>query len=337
MLQLKLPYKNSFYLKLSAMLPAFIVCLLFFSSTAYAERSFIKCWKNADGFTECGNRIPREYYSQRVRYIDEKGITRKVKERDKTREELESEKEIEKLLALEAEQQRKSKEYDDILLKTFLTIDDLLASLNSKLAIITSRSVILQSTIELKKREFSHLVRQAANMERSGKTISTKLAEKLDASRTDLRNIQSQITTEEQDTQRIKQTFAHDVELYMLTTANRIQHSLSIPSQAKKLHAVRLTCLTENQCDLQWQKANHFVKEFTTTKVLYETSKITVTDIPVKYQDIGMSLSLLESEKEKPKHIIFQIRCNREREGQEFCASGEVNGLLQEFKSVVYN
>ncbi|MCW8929618.1 MAG: hypothetical protein OQL19_05190 [Gammaproteobacteria bacterium] len=327
---------NKFTLKQVVHVLVAFLCLLIISNPLYAEKSFIKCWKNAEGLTECGNRIPREYYNQKIRYIDDAGVTRKVKEKAKTREELDAQLEIEKLLALEEKQKRKSKEYDEVLLKTYLTIDDLLFALNSKLSIIESRGTVLESTLELKKREFGNLVRQAANSERSGQKISNQLATKLDNARNSLRALQTQISAQETETKKIKEIFAHDVERFMISKSHRIKHSLSTPSQAKKRHAVRLTCLNQAQCDLHWKKANDFIKEFATTKVLYTTDKISVTDIPKEYRDIAMSLTILNSTSEDKKMLIYQIRCNQEREGQEFCASEDINGLLKEFKDAVY-
>ncbi len=328
--------KHHFTIKQTIAWSVLCICLLFISNSLHADKSFIKCWKNAEGLTECGNRIPREYYNQRVRYIDSTGITRKIKERAKTREELEAQKETDRLLALEAKQQRQSKQYDDVLLQTYLNIDDLLASLNSKLAIIESRAKVLESNIELKKREFGNLVRTAANAERSGRDISKQLAEKLSEARTTLRNLQAQVSSQEKSTEQIKKVFAHDVERFVLTKSQRIRHSLSSPSAAKKLHAVKLSCLSPAQCDLHWQNARAFIEEFATTRLLYITDKVLVTDIPVKNRDVAMSLSVLEGKDTEKQALLFQIRCNREREGQDFCASDEVDSLLKEFKNIVY-
>ena len=337
MLIMTLFYKNKLFLQQMVLLSACFFCLLFLSTSLYAEkRSYIKCWKNSEGHTECGNRIPREYYNERIRYIDDKGVTRKVKDKDKTRKELEDQQELDKLLAIEADKKRQSDDYDEVLLKTYLTIDDLLASLNSRLEIIKSRSSILNSTIALKKREFGDLVKQAADMERSGKKVSEQLTIELDAARKNLKNLQTQVKTQEINTQKIKSVFAHDVERFLLSKSNRIKHSLSTPSQAKKLHAVRLSCLSQSQCESHWEKANNFIKEFATTDMLYSTNKISVTDIPVKQQDIAMSLSFLDNKSDTKKLIIFQIRCNPDREGQEFCSGDEVSGILKEFKSITY-
>lgn len=329
-------YKNKLFLKQPGFLAFFFLYLLYLSAAVYAESSYIKCWTNTDGLKECGNTVPREYYSQRIQYIDDKGITRKVKEREKTKEERDSQKNLDELLALESEKKRKAKDYDEVLLKTYLNIDDLLASLNSKLGIIQSRSVILDSTIKLKKREFGNLVRKAANMERSGKKISNQLRTKLDTARKDLRNLQAQIIAQELNTKRIKSVFAHDVERFTLSKSKRIKYSLSSPSQLKKMHVAYLDCLNESQCDSFWEKGNKFIEEFATTDMLYSTPKVSVTDIPKKMQDIAMSLSILDNQANTRKLIILQIRCHPEREGREFCSGNEVNGILKEFKSIIY-
>jgi len=330
-------YNNTSILKQVLPLLVFCLCLLFISTAlSAADKSFIKCWKNAEGLTECGNRVPREYYNQRIRYIDNRGITRKVKEKAKTREELDAQFEVDKLLALEEKQKRQSKGYDEVLLKTYLTIDDLLESLNSKLTIIESRGSILDSTIALKKHEFGNLVRKAANMERSGQQISDQLVLQLDNARTSLRNLQAQVSHQEIETKKIKNIFAHDVERFVISKSNRIKYSLTTPSQAKKLHAVRLTCLNQAQCDSHWKKANEFINKYASTKMLYTTDKVSVTDIPLKYQDVAMSLSRLDDKSNNKKLVIFQIRCNPKRLGQEFCASEEIDGLLKEFKNIVY-
>jgi hypothetical protein len=318
----------------------FLIALSFIvlSANANAERSYIKCWKNAQGLTECGNRVPRQYYSQRIEYIDDKGITRKVKERAKTQEEKEAEIELAKLKKLEAEQLKQAREYDSVLLKTYLTIDDLLASLNSKINIIESRGKVLESTLELKKREFGALVRKAANLERSGKNIDAKLSKQLDSKRKELRNLQAQINSEQSNRENIQAKFAHDVERFMLSKTDRIKQSLTIPSQAQKLHAARVSCLSDIQCQSHWNKANDFITQFSTREILYQTDRITVTDIPYKARDISMGLAMLNvKEDEKKKLIILQIRCKANREGEEFCDSDEISGLLKEFKAIIYS
>jgi len=179
-------------------------------------------------------------------------------------------------------------------------------------------------------------VRKAANIERTGKKISKQLTKKLDSARKGLRNLQAQVIAQELNTKRIKSVFAHDVERFVLSKSKRIKYSISTPSQLKKMHVAHLDCLNESQCDSFWEKSNKFIEEFATTDILYSTPRVSVTDIPKKMQDIAMSLSILDNQANTRKLIILQIRCNPERKGQEFCSGNEVNGILKEFKSIIY-
>ncbi len=320
----------------SAFLMIFFTNTFLLSESFAASSSYIKCWKNKENMTECGNRVPREYYNTQVRYIDNSGITRKIKERTKTQEEIEAQIELQQLQAKKDRERKKLVDYDRVLLKTYLTIDDLLGSLNSRLAIIESRSAILDSNLTIKKRKFSDLVKRAANIERAGKKIPKGLTEQLELARSDLKTIQNRKKEQQEETRKLKEVFAHDVERFILTKSQRIKYSMSSPSQSKKLRAAHLSCI-DSQCDKKWQQANNFIKQYATTKILYNTNSILVTGIPIKNHDIAMSLSILDAEKKSEKVIIFQIRCNRLREGQEFCDGKEIKNLLKEFKTIAYN
>jgi len=318
------------------------ILFAFFLSAApflYAENSYIKCWQNTDGLTECGNRIPREYYNQRVRYIDEQGVTRKIKEREKNREERESQRKMEQLLAEEAEKKRQTDEYDDILLKTYLTIDDLLASLNARLEIITSRTIILDSIIELRNQSFNKLIKQAANMERNGREKPGWLIAKLTAARKDIAALKTQIVEQKENTEMIKSVFAHDVERFVISKSDRIKHSLTATGQSNKHHSAKVNCSGQSECDFYWGSANQFVTESATTDVLYSTGKVTVTDIPYKIEDIAMNLAISDntfdsdSEAQINKVITLTIRCNPQRKGRELCNSKEVSRRLTEFRN----
>jgi len=171
-----------------------ILYSLFFARLSIAGKSsYMKCWKNTQGVTECGNSVPREFYNQRIRFIDNQGITRDIKEKSKTREEILAEqqtiREEEDRLIKENEKKRQMKERDDILLKTYLTIDDILNSMRSKLDITNSRINILEASLPTSKQKFSHLVRDAADAERSGKELSDNLMSKLNSLRTEIKGL----------------------------------------------------------------------------------------------------------------------------------------------------
>jgi hypothetical protein len=321
-------------------LSATIFIFLLFSITFSHAQSYIKCWKNDQGLTECGNRIPREYYSKEVRFIDTRGITRKVKERDKTAEELAIEKENQRILDLQLTHKKELAEYDIILLKTYLTVDDLLAALDSKINILDSRTTLLQSIITTRKKQFDELVKKAADIERSGRKKPKNLQERLHLTRSELRNLQSQFKSEHKDALKIQKTYTHDVERFMITSANRMYYGMGKPGIARKFNAVRMSCSSVKQCNSYWNKARNYIKQYSTTPIRYSSNNIIVTDIPIQPHDIAMGLTYLDkkdlNDGKNNNYIIFQLRCHQGREGQEYCKDDNVSNILREFKSEMY-
>jgi len=339
-------YKYLDKFKQNILFISLLLCILS-PSFLYAGDSYIKCWKNAKGLTECGNRIPREHYHKRIRYIDAQGITRKIKDKAQTAEERESQKQLIALLKKQAAEKRKKDAYDNILLKTYLTVDDLLASLNSRLEIIKSRSMVLNSLIKLKQTKYQILIKQAADMDRSGRKKPEALVTKLDAARKDITALKAQLIEEKGNTKMIKSVFAHDVERFILSKSTKIKDKLLTDKQANKLHAVRIDCTDQKKCNSRWGKANKFITASATTPVLYSTSKIIISDIPSTDQDIAMSLSIINTQsysdkvitkntkEQQKKSLIFQIRCHPQREGKALCASEKISHLLKDFKKAI--
>ncbi len=327
----------------------FIMLLLLIlpSSYLYAGDNYIKCWKNDKGHTECGNRIPREYYHQKVRYIDSQGVTRKVKDKSQTIAERKSQKRLAALLKKQAIKKRKADAYDTILLKTYLTVDDLLASLNSRLEIIKSRSMVLNSIIKLRQKKYQGLIKQAADMDRAGKEKPKNLIKKLENTRKDIAVLKTQLIEEQDNRKMIKSVFSHDVERFLLSKSTQIKDSLLIDKQAKKLHAIRIDCVDQEKCADRWKKANQFLINSSTTFVIYTTDNITVSDIPSREQDIAMSLSVVNThsysnkvitkntKEAHHKSLIFQIRCHPQKKGKALCNSEKVSHLLTEFKKAI--
>ena len=311
--------------------------LALFTLHSYAGNTYMKCWKNSDGITECGNRVPREYYNQRIRSIDSRGVTRDIKKRARTKEERiaaqEAEKKEKALQAIKNETIRRKKMRDDILLKTYLTVDDILASLNSKLGLTTSRISILEDSIPVKKQKFDNLVKEAANMERSGKKVSDNLIAELNALRTDIKNTKLQIGIEENKQSNIKKAYRVDIERFVFLKTKLLGNRAKTEQDKEKLHIAQISCNDENQCVELCKQAHKFVTQFSSTEIVYQSDNFTVSNSPKKHDDIAMTLSLQEDGvEEKKKIIVLHIRCHPERKGRELCSSDTVKNILSDFR-----
>jgi len=124
----------------------FLLLLVLFSLPLQAKT--FKCWTNSDGFRECGNSLPPQYANQRVEFLNEKsGKVSKVTEAAKTEQQITAEKKQAKLKKKLEQEQAKQDAYDNVLLKTYLSIDDLLLSLHWKITTLNSRINVTKATI----------------------------------------------------------------------------------------------------------------------------------------------------------------------------------------------
>jgi len=220
------------------------------------------------------------------------------------------------------------------LLKTYLTVDDILASMNNKLNLTASRIDIFKESIPVKKQKFDNLVKKAANMERAGKKVTDNLISELNALRTDIKNIKLQIKIEENKQANIKKAYRVDIERFVFLKTRQLINKVKTKQEEEKLHIVLITCNDKNQCIDLWKQANKFVTEFSNTDIVYQTDTFIVSDSPEKSNDISMTLSLQADDiDEKKKIIVLHIRCHPERKGREFCSSEKVKNTLSDFNN----
>ncbi len=150
----------------------------------------LKCWKNNEGITECGNVIPPEYAQKASKEISKSGIVVDKTTRAKTREELDAEKaERDKQAAIEAEEKRKAEKQaaeDRVLLDTFANEDDIILTRDGKLTNIDSDITLIESRIGSLQKNLDQMISQAADDERAGKPPSEKIT-------SDIANVRRQI------------------------------------------------------------------------------------------------------------------------------------------------
>lgn len=175
----------------------------------------IKCWTNAEGVRECGNAVPPEYAQQRTRTLNERGITVNVRERARTAEELaEERRRAEEAARQQAEEERrlaKQAAYDNVLLSTFTTEEELIASRDRKLAAIEATIEVTKLSVQNIRDSMRSYQRRAADLERGGRPIPDDL-------KADIGNLQQQIDSKheyvankEKEMEALKAKYAGDL------------------------------------------------------------------------------------------------------------------------------
>lgn len=194
---------------------AFITLSLVLPGSAFAA---IKCWTNKDGVRECGNAVPPEYAQQETRTVNPRGITVEVRERAKTPEELEQErvtKEAEEARVAEERKRRQDKAaYDRVLLSTFTTEEELLASRDRATGAVDATIEISGATVNALNRKLDEMKKRAAGLERAGNPIPAELKEDVASLERQIDDKMQYIESKKQEKAQLLQKYEADLQRY---------------------------------------------------------------------------------------------------------------------------
>lgn len=143
----------------------------------------IKCWTNDDGVRECGDVVPPKYSQKGHRELSRQGVTVSEQKRARSKEEVELQRRAKRKQKAQREREarlaREQAAKDRVLLDTFTTEEDLVLAHQGRLAAIDIRVRHTRQIVNGLKADLSQLRKQAAGEERSGRTISDGLENKI--------------------------------------------------------------------------------------------------------------------------------------------------------------
>jgi hypothetical protein len=172
----------------------------------------MKCWTNNEGVKECGNAVPPEYAQKGHQEIGKGGLVRDETERALTDEELEEKKRQD---AIQAEKDRiaaEQKAKDDILLKTFSSVEDIERARDERLTALEASIKLTQARSEKIQYDLDKRIQKAAAAERAGNTPSEALLKDIESLKRQIKNNDSFIEGKRAEQEEIKKDHAADIE-----------------------------------------------------------------------------------------------------------------------------
>lgn len=174
----------------------------------------MKCWKNNEGITECGDTVPPEFAQKGHKEIGESGIVREEVERAKTPEELAEE---ERLAKVEEERLRKEEEKqlkDRILLETFSSVEDIEKARDDRIQSLEASIGITQARKEKIQVDLDKRIERAADRERSGNEPNQELLDDINSLKRQIANIDKFILDKREEQEQIRISHAADIERF---------------------------------------------------------------------------------------------------------------------------
>ena len=170
-----------------------------------------KCWTNSDGVKECGSFVPPEYSQKRIETRGKSGRVLEVKERAKTKEELDEIERLAKLKEIEDAKIAEQKKVDDILLKTFTSERDINMLRDSKVNVIEGIITVTNSNNKALKKKLEKLQKRAANIERRGKKPPQRILDDIKVTEDRLKKNKKSIKAKRDEQELIRARFAKDL------------------------------------------------------------------------------------------------------------------------------
>lgn len=192
-------------------------CVLIAASTIiYSGQTFarIVCWTNNEGVRECGDRVPPEYSQTKREELSEQGLVVEEHERAKTAEELEKEKEMEAKQAEEERMAADREKQDQILLRTFASVDEIEVTRDDKLKAIESSISLANTRNEKLQKDMDGMLEKAAEAETSGKEPPKHLLEDIATLERQINNNNKFVKDKRTEQEEIKQAYEVDIDRF---------------------------------------------------------------------------------------------------------------------------
>jgi hypothetical protein len=155
-----------------------VICLavsvLVLTATAPAQAKMYK-WVDEKGHMHFGDSIPAKYMTKEHEELNEQGVTVKVTEAAKTREQLIEERKQEEARKKEEEERKKQAQRDRVLLDTYTTERDLVVARDARLDAVDSQINLSKSIIEDSQKNLKSLEKQVTNIKASNREVPQDL------------------------------------------------------------------------------------------------------------------------------------------------------------------
>ncbi len=183
-------------------------------SSVSVQAGKIKCWKNSDGFRECGNIVPPEYAQKGHDEINSQGIKTKHHKRALNKEELAAEKILKEKEKAERIAKEAKERNDMVLLNTFASEDEIVMARNGKITSIRTEIRLTYKSLNKAKDRQGVARKQAAGLERAGKAVPKAVTDKIQQAQKQIINYEEFIASKKAELDKINGQFENDMARY---------------------------------------------------------------------------------------------------------------------------
>ncbi len=290
-------------------------------------------WTDAQGRIHYSDRVPPEQVERARTRLNKSGLEVEQVKAARTPEEIERERQLERLRAEEQRLIEEQRKRDRVLLRTFRSEDDILMIRDGKLASIDASIQIVRSNIKRLKLQLAEMQRNAANLERQGKKISKNYLKAIDNTRLQLKRSYESIISKEQAKASIEEKYAADLDRFRQLKHLNAEAPKPAPKQSHTMLETVVTCSDKKQCDTAWKQAEAYLRKHATTRLQMLARNIIMTAAPLKDDDISITISRIRKKEGSGADLFMDLQCKNSPRGRELCDSKQVERIRSGFRA----
>lgn len=292
-------------------------------------------WVDDQGNVQYTDKIPPSQIDKAHTELSPDGIRVTEVPPVMTPEEIQRERELERLRAQQQRLIDEQKAQDRVLLRTFRSIDDMIMVREGKLSAIDVMIQVTKSNIQRQREWLLQLRAEAADLERAGEPVTDQLKNRIATTERALNQALATILEREQQKQEIRENFARDLK--------RFRQLKDIPDEPSKVEQVTqpselanlINCKDERACAPIWAKARDYLKLHATVPVETSGADVLMTKAPESNRDIALTLTRIWNTDREGAVIFLDLQCNNYSDSAEACQTEPRVKVLNGFRAAI--
>jgi len=197
--------------KFSVKICLILACLLGYLAPGFAA---IKCWKNDKGVRECSYTVPKKYSGYEIQILNDRGQVTQTIPAERTAAQKKQDAALAKIAAEDKRIKDEQRRRDLILVRTFVSVEDIILNRESKLNAIDSIIKISKSNRKKHQKILDEYTKQAGNFERKNQKVPETILKNIEKSKGQLKEFDDFIETRNQEKLTIHQKYDADIERF---------------------------------------------------------------------------------------------------------------------------
>ena len=290
-------------------------------------------WVDQDGVVHYTDQIPPAQIDRGRSELNERGIRVDEVPPARSLEEIQRERELERLRKQQERLIEQQNAADRVLLRSFRSVDDLIMARNGKLDAIDVMIGVARGNIRRQQDWLRNLQAEAADLERAGEQVPDTLVEHIAKTERMIQDSYAAIVKRQKQQEEIRRDFDRDLK--------RFRQLKDIPEDSDEIQAASLTpilrnlitCDSERECREYWARAQAFVRANATTPVQTSGPNILITAPPETRDDLSLTLSRIQEEKGgKSAYLFLDMQCKGQGAEQRRCDADRERRILDTFQ-----